>query len=202
MQSLYLQLSPPVLAYTLVALAGGALLGLFGLVKVFGFRTEHAGGHILNLVHEVLANVGLFLAGAVLFGLFGVLGTLRGLPDLLTFLIALAFGTSPFVLAQLLRGLDADGYLRKHAVNKTGTVLEPVPAGKAGRGKVRLRVYNRDVDFAAETAADELPAGILVRVVAVLNADAVEVTREIDFDRVWDAVVGRGPAAPAEEAPA
>ena len=57
----------------------------------------------------------------------------------------------------------------RHAVGQTGTVYLRVPGKGAGPGKVTLNLQNRTVELEAFTAADELPTGTPIRVVAVLG---------------------------------
>jgi hypothetical protein len=54
-------------------------------------------------------------------------------------------------------------------------VYVPIPAGNAGPGKVTVTVQKRTVEYAAYTAAEALPTGARVRVVAVRGPNAVEV---------------------------
>ena len=61
------------------------------------------------------------------------------------------------------------------AVGCTGTVYLRVPGAKGGAGKVHLALQNRTVEYQAVTAGEEIPTGKPVKVVAVVNADTVEV---------------------------
>jgi membrane protein implicated in regulation of membrane protease activity len=80
-------------------------------------------------------------------------------------------------LMKMLYRLRADGTVRlSQAVGRTGTVYLRVPAQNSGPGKVTLSLQNRTVEVEAFTAANELPTGTPVRVVAVRGPSTVEVT--------------------------
>jgi hypothetical protein len=72
--------------------------------------------------------------------------------------------------------LKAEGTVRiDNALGQTGTVYLRVPGQRAGAGKVTLNLQSRTVELEAYTAADELPTGTPIRVVAVLGPSSVEV---------------------------
>jgi hypothetical protein len=80
--------------------------------------------------------------------------------------------------------LRADGTVRiERAVGRTGTVYLSVPGNKAGLGKVLLNVQNRTVEYQALTPHQTLPAGSPVVVLAVVNADTVEVALATTSER-------------------
>jgi hypothetical protein len=189
--------------YTICAVLGGTLmvcqflLSLLGLghhhefgsdaeaAHDFGGHDHPADGH--DVGHEAQASwyVGVLtfrtLVAALLF--FGLAGRAAEATDLdagTCLLVALcAGGAALFGVAWMMRTLyrlRADGTVRiDRAVGSSGTVYLTVPANKAGLGKVLLNVQNRTVEYQAVTPHQALPTGSPVRVLAVVNADTVEV---------------------------
>jgi hypothetical protein len=185
--------------FIVCAAAGGTLLlcqvlmGLLGLGGHHDFGGGHdvgaehdLGHHEVGHEHEDSWYVGLLtfrtLAAAVtFFGLGGWLATTReGMGAPLALLIALAAGGGAmFLVAWLMRSLarlQSEGTARiEGSVGKTGTVYLPIPAQKAGVGKIQLNLQNRTVEYQAVTAQAQLPTGAKVVVVGVVSADTVEV---------------------------
>ncbi|HLJ97651.1 MAG TPA: hypothetical protein VKU02_31105 [Gemmataceae bacterium] len=120
------------------------------------------------------------VAALTFFGLAGLAGTQQWGDGAATRLISVAAGAGAMVLvAGLMRTLSrlrAEGTVRMdRAVGKGGTVYLPIPAGRAGTGKVLLNLQNRTVECQAVTAEKELPTGAPVVVVAIVGPDTVEV---------------------------
>jgi hypothetical protein len=127
-----------------------------------------------------LLTVRTLVAALTFFGLAGLAGTKEWGDGPATRLVAVAAGAGAMVLvASLMRALSrlrAEGTVRMdRAVGKGGTVYLPIPARKAGTGRVLLNLQNRTVECQAITAESELPTGAPVVVVAVLSPDTVEV---------------------------
>jgi hypothetical protein len=145
-------------------------------------QDSHDGGH-----HEAVASwfVSLLtfrtlVAALTFFGLAGLAGSRQWGDGPVTRLVAVAAAAGAMVLvASLMRTLSrlrAEGTVRmERAVGKNGTVYLPIPAQKAGTGRVLLSLQNRTVECQAVTAEKELPTGAPVVVVAVLGPDTVEV---------------------------
>jgi membrane protein implicated in regulation of membrane protease activity len=173
---------------------GGTLVLLQFLAGVFGIGGDHgdAGHHDFASDHDHEAHhgegnwfLGLLtlraICAAVLF--FGLGGLVAGYYDLgLPAQLGSAFlagFAALYVVATLMKSLyrlRADGTVRiQRAVGHTGTVYLRVPGNRAGAGKVTLNLQNRTVELEAFTAADELPTGTPIRVVAVLGPNTVEV---------------------------
>jgi membrane protein implicated in regulation of membrane protease activity len=119
-------------------------------------------------------------AALTFFGLGGLCAGYYGLPQS----AQLATGTlaglgALYLVATLMRWLyrlKADGTVRMdRAVGRTGTVYLRVPGMNSGVGKVTLNLQNRTVEVEAFTAADELPTGTPVQVVAMRGTNCVEV---------------------------
>jgi hypothetical protein len=175
--------------------AGGTLLLLQVLAGALGIGGDHgdAGhhdfGHHTEAGHDHgdgnwflgLLTFRSLCAAVAFFGLGGLTAGYYGLPDTARMAAAALSGfVALYLVATLMKALyrlKADGAVRiGHAVGRTGTVYLRVPGQKAGPGKVTLNLQNRTVELEAFTAADELPTGTPVRVVAVLGPSSVEVT--------------------------
>jgi hypothetical protein len=94
--------------------------------------------------------------------------------------IAVAAGLGALLLvAYLMKSLSrlkSDGTARiDRAVGQSGTVYLTIPAQKAGVGKVQVNVQNRTMEYQAVTPNAELPTGVKIVVVRVINSDTVEV---------------------------
>jgi hypothetical protein len=127
-----------------------------------------------------LLTIRTLVAALTFFGLAGLAGTRQWGDGATTRLLAVTAGGGAMVLvAALMRALSklrAEGTVRmERAIGKAGTVYLPIPARKAGTGKVMLNLQNRTVECQAITAENELPTGAPVVVVAVISADTVEV---------------------------
>jgi membrane protein implicated in regulation of membrane protease activity len=126
--------------------------------------------------------------------------SIKGIVAFLTFfgLAGLATGSSPrplqtlpVALAAGLAALFAVGWMMRalsrlqssgtldlgNAVGKTGRVHLRIPPARRGAGKVMVEVQGRLVECGAVTAANEIPTGTPVRVVAV-SGDVLEVAAE------------------------
>ena len=119
-------------------------------------------------------------AAVTFFGLGGLCAGYYGLPPSAQLATATLSGVGTlWLVATLMRSLyrlKADGTVRMdRAVGRTGTVYLRVPGMNGGAGKVTLNLQNRTVELEAFTAADELPTGTPVRVVAVRGPSCVEV---------------------------
>jgi hypothetical protein len=162
--------------------------------EVGGLEAPHAGpgedahdGHHDSHHHETasswfvsLLTIRTLVAALTFFGLAGLAGTREWGDGPTTRLLAVAAGAGAMALvAALMRGLSrlkAEGTVRMdRAVGKGGTVYLPIPARKAGTGRVLLNLQNRTVECQAITAENELRTGAPVVVVAVISADTVEV---------------------------
>ena len=120
-------------------------------------------------------------AAIAFFGLGGLIAAYYGLEPTAQLGAAVLSGFAALYLVatlmKMLYRLKADGTVRlSHAVGRTGTVYLRVPGQNTGPGKVTLSLQNRTVEVEAFTAANELPTGTPVRVVAVRGSGAVEVT--------------------------
>jgi hypothetical protein len=188
------------------------LLGLLGL----GGHHEFGGDHELGADHEVGHDLGhsdghhdsghgsahswfvgilsfrALVAALTFFGLGGWLATkLEGFDAPLSLAVAVAAGGGAlFVVGWMMRTLarlQSEGTVRiERSVGKTGTVYLPVPAKKAGCGKVHLNLQNRTVEYQAVTSEDQLPSGAKIVVVGVVSTDTVEVAPANDSGRTKD----------------
>jgi membrane protein implicated in regulation of membrane protease activity len=141
---------------------------------------DHVSGH---------PSEGLFLKWLTLKGIvafltfFGLAGLAMGSGNgpLRTLPVALLAGVAALVLVGWLMSsfgrLESSGNLDlANAVGKSGTVYLRIPARKTAVGKVVVEVQGRSIEVGAVTAAEEIPTGAPVRVVAVAG-DQLEVVR-------------------------
>lgn len=177
--------------YLVAAGVGGTLIVCQFLMSALGIGGDHDHGDA-HADHDHAAGHGhgnFFLglltfrsvaAAVAFFGLGGLTARYYG-AETAPALAAAAFGGFAALYAvgsvmKLFRRLRHDGTARiDRAVGRTGTVYLTVPGRKAGPGKVTLNVQNRTVECEAYTAADAIPTGRSVRVVAVLGPNSVEV---------------------------
>jgi hypothetical protein len=193
-------------AYLICALVGGTLVVCQFLLTLLGLGGHHdtGGGHDLaghDSAHDHHGESGAaswffsvltfrtVTAGAALFGLTGLfLGTLElGQPVTLGCAI-LAGLAALFAVSSLMRSmaqLNVDGTLHiRRAVGATGNVYLSIPANNAGLGKVHVTVGGRLLEYKAVSRADDLPTGVPIVVVGVVDADTVEVTPAPVSERV------------------
>ena len=122
------------------------------------------------------------VAAVTFFGLAGLAGTAEWGEQPITLVVAAATGAGALLLVgwvmRQMQKLKAEGTVRiDRAVGKSGTVYLSIPGQKAGVGKVLLNLQNRTAEYQAVTAEQELPTGVPIVVVAVINSDTVEVAR-------------------------
>jgi hypothetical protein len=174
--------------FIICAILGGTLVicqvaaGLFGFGAEtdadvdhdFGGDADHGDSFLGMLSIRAITSALLF------FGLGGMTALSYGAEELTAFAIAVGAGLATLyavaVMMKMVAQLKHDGTARvERSLGRTGTVYLRVPAAKAGTGKVHLMLQNRTVEYQAVTVGAELPTGAPVRVVAVVNADTVEV---------------------------
>jgi hypothetical protein len=179
-------------AFLICAILGATLLACELVAGMLGFGhdhdtdtdsdtdADHGAGHGHGNGLLGMLTVRTATAAVLFFGLGGLSARYYGADDPAAFGLALGAGALAFYLVatamRALKGLKADGTARiDRAVGSTGTVYLRVPGARGGSGKVHLTLQNRTVECQAVTAGDELPTGRPVKVVAVVNADTVEV---------------------------
>ena len=159
------------------------LLGLVGASHHGDLDAEHD-GHVddgLNLL-----SVRSLSAGLAFFGIGGAGAAAAGLGGTAALAVGGALGAgatwSVAALMRSFRRLEDDGTVRvEGAVGLPAQVYVPIPAGRAGAGKVLMTLQNRTVELQAVTSDDALPTGTQVTVVDVVGSDVVEVVRTPDF---------------------
>ena len=171
--------------FLICAAIGGTVLvvQLIGTLIGFGdhdfdhgaFDAVHAGDWFLGVL-----TVKTVVAALTFFGIGGKIALNSGANEWSALGIAVVSGAiAVYLVAMLVRslhGLRADGTARiERAVGRPGTVYLRIPGERAGAGKVHLNLQNRTVEYQAVTAGSELPTGTQVKIVAIVNADTVEV---------------------------
>ncbi len=177
------------------AVLGGAvlvlqiLLGLLGMdhgVDVFHLDLHAEGAEGLNLL-----GVRALSAGLTFFGIGGLAGYATPLGPAAALPLALFMGGGAAVaVAVAMRALlrmESDGTVRiERAVGEPATVYLSIPGGRAGMGKVHLKLQDRLVEYQA-LSAHPLPTGAQVIVVDVVGPDTVEVAPTPDLGGLLDA---------------
>jgi hypothetical protein len=121
------------------------------------------------------------VAAVAFFGIAGMAAIKGDLDPFTTIGIAMLAGGAAlyFVgwLFQSMHRLAEEGNVHiEQAIGLRGAVYIPIPGGKAGAGKIQLKLQNRIVELRAVTAEKEkLPTGANVVVVDVINPSTVEV---------------------------
>jgi serine/threonine protein kinase len=120
------------------------------------------------------------VAALTFYGLAGRAAAATGMHPAQTVGVALAAGGAAlFLVAWMVRSLyqlRSEGTVRSsRAIGKIGSVYLPIPAAKAGLGKIHLKLQNRTVEYQAVTSQAALPVGAEVMVVAIISSDTVEV---------------------------
>jgi membrane protein implicated in regulation of membrane protease activity len=174
------------------AVLGGAILVLQILLSLLGMD------HGLDVLHLDLHADGLNLlgvraltAGLTFFGIGGLAGyaTPLGLAAALPLALFMGGGAAVGVAAAMraLLRMESDGTVRiERAVGEPATVYLSIPGGRAGMGKVHLKLQDRLVEYQA-LSAHPLPTGAQVIVVDVVGPDTVEVAPTPDLGGLLDA---------------
>ena len=172
-------------AFLVCAALGGTLLVVQLVGTLVGLGADHdfdhgtdtgAGGDWFAGVLTVKTAT----AALAFFGIGGKIALNAELNEWSALAVAVGCGLAAlYLVAFLMRSLHklkADGTARiERSVGLPGTVYLRVPSARGGSGKVHLNLQNRTVEYRAVTAGTELPTGTPVKVVAVVNADTVEV---------------------------
>lgn len=174
------------------AVLGGAVLVLQLLLGLVGMD-HHFDGLALHLDSAEglnLLGVRAVSAGLTFFGIGGLAGYATGLglaaalPAAVLLGLGAAFGVAAAMRA-LLR-LESDGSVRiERAVGEPAVVYLSIPGGRAGVGKVHLKLQDRLVEYQA-LSAHPLPTGAQVVVVDVVGPDTVEVAPSPDLGGLLD----------------
>lgn len=123
------------------------------------------------------------VAAAAFFGLSGMAARSMDYAPGPSLMIATAVGLAAmygvYWLMQTIYRLNSSGNQRiGNAVGRRATVYIPIPAERAGAGKVQLSMQNRIVEYQAVTEDDQpLKTGEAVEVVALVSNDTVKVSR-------------------------
>jgi hypothetical protein len=123
------------------------------------------------------------VAGAAFFGLSGMAARSMdigpGTSLLIAGVVGLAAMYSVYWLMRMIYRLNSSGNERiSNAIGRRATVYIPIPAERAGAGKVQLSMQNRIVEYQAVTEDKEpLKTGDAVEVVALVSNEIVKVRR-------------------------
>ena len=123
------------------------------------------------------------IAAAAFFGITGKAALSAGYPNLMSLVLASLVGVGAmyamyFLMRAISRFTSSGNQQIALSPGKTGRVYIPVPAARAGAGKIQLSLQNRTVEYQAVTADEKpLETGEAVEVVCVTGSDTVEVRR-------------------------
>jgi membrane protein implicated in regulation of membrane protease activity len=185
-------------AYLLCAVIGGTILVVQTLLITMGAGSDgdvdtdpgdfHDGDiHDLHDGHSHGADSFLkifsfktLVAFVTFFGLGGLASAKGGTAEAPSILVALAAGVLALFSVAYLMGaisrLQSKGNVDlKNAIGKAAKVYLHVPGERSGAGKVMVAVQGRKVEARAMTPGPAIPTGAEVRVVAVNEADTLEV---------------------------
>ena len=146
---------------------------------------EEPADHVVDHGSTWLFGVISFRTVVVALAFFGLAGTasLRaGHAPFISIGVAIASGVAAMYgvhyLMQVLYRLGHDGTARiERSVGRAGTVYIPIPASKAGSGKIHLQLQDRIMEYQAMTShTEKLNTGAKVVVVGVIGPSTVEVT--------------------------
>ena len=121
------------------------------------------------------------VAALAFFGIAGLAARSAEFAPIPGIMIALACGlTAMFSVHWMMKRLyqlNQDGSLRiDQSVGHRGSVYIPIPAARAGEGKIQIKLQNRIVELKAMTSQSEmLPTGARVVISRVLTPSTVEV---------------------------
>ena len=129
------------------------------------------------------------VAALTFFGLVGLTARAYKLPDHWVLILATAAAIGAmygvYWLMRAMWGLKEEGTVRiEGAVGRTATVYVPIPANRAGCGKIQINLQDRTMDYAAMTPGDALPTGAKVVVTEVITSDTLEVEPEMMPERI------------------
>ncbi len=152
-----------------------------------GHGHSHAGSdasaqHVGHWFYEMLS-LRTISAAVTFFGLTGKAALAQGVHPVPTLLLALVAGYAAlagvfWLFKQVFRLQHAGNENVRLAVGLPATVYVPIPANRAGAGKVTFRLQNRIVEYQAVTdEGDRLATGEKVVVESVVSNDTVSVTR-------------------------
>lgn len=173
--------------FLVCATLGGTLLLVQLIATLIGFGGDgdfhdgdapgdvHGGDWFLGVLTFKTA-----VAALTFFGIGGKIALNSGADEWMAIGIAVGSGAiALYLVSMLMRSLHklkADGTARiERAIGHPATVYLRIPGERTGTGKVHMNLQNRTVEYQAVTPGVELPTGAQVKVVAVVNADTVEV---------------------------
>lgn len=139
--------------------------------------------HDGNWFYEVISIRTLAAAGTF-FGLVGKTLVAYGHSPLASFVYASLAGAAAlygvyWLFKQVYRLQNAGNENVRRAVGLPATVYVPIPAGRAGAGKVTFRMQDRTVEYQAVTnESTKLATGEKVVIVGIINTGTVRVARE------------------------
>jgi hypothetical protein len=152
--------------------------------SVVGHHAGADGSHATNWFYEIIS-IRTLAAGAAFFGITGNGALAWGFSRSGSFLLAATAGAGAmygvYWLYKQVYHLQHSGTENiRNAIGVPAVVYVPIPAKRAGAGKVTFKLQNRLVEYLAVTDDDSrLTTGEKVVVTAILSTDTVRVSRTI-----------------------
>lgn len=182
--------------FLVCAVLGGTIFVIQFLMTVFGLGLDDLDvphdlqgdtfdhGHVADHGSTWLFGVISFrtlTAALTFFGLAG-LGALEsdqglGVTLLVALIAALAAMVGVHLMMQTLFVLKHEGSIGiEQSVGRRGTAYIPIPAHKAGKGKIQMKLHNCMKEYQAMTdEPSEIPTGTPIEVVDIISPNTVEV---------------------------
>lgn len=149
--------------------------------------SHHAGadgGHAANWFYEIIS-IRTLAAGAAFFGITGNGALAWGVSRSGSLLLAATAGAGAiygvyWLYKQVFRLQNSGTENIRNAIGAPAVVYVPIPAKRAGAGKVTFKLQNRLVEYLAVTDDDaRLATGEKVVVTAIISPDTVRVSRAV-----------------------
>jgi len=120
------------------------------------------------------------ICGIAFFGIGGLIGLSGGLGQMLSFVLALALGSSAlyglFHIYSYIGKLKSDGSIREESLEGClGEVYLSIPESGAGKGKVLVTQQGRTMEYEATSTSGALKTGTPIVIERVLSSTSVEV---------------------------
>lgn len=145
-------------------------------------ETGGVGSHATNWFYEIIS-IRTLAAGAAFFGVTGNGALAWGFSRSGSFLLATTAGAAAmygvyWLYKQVYRLQHSGTENIRNAIGAAAVVYTPIPAKRAGAGKVTFKLQNRLVEYLAVTEdGDRLATGEKVVITAIVSPDTVRVSR-------------------------
>ncbi len=166
----WISLEPAQQIFWSVAIVSSILLIILGLFSLFGTDPEGDTSQRPRERRFLSLDPKTVFSFFTFFGWASVLSSyfIQGITGIIT-LSMVAGILGAFVPGLLAPFFRRGGFDALAAIRSTGEVLKPIPPHRNGFGKVHINLRTAPFEMEAVTAGEELPAGVPVRVVDVID---------------------------------